>query len=645
MGRESSYGKARPNDTTLKLPRITPYHKRNEPQVCSFFVRGECTRGVECTYRHEMPATDEVSHQNTKDRFYGLYESVALKVPNRAGDMPALRPPEDENIRTLFVGGIYGRLSEQDIRDHFYAYGQLESVMMVPQRGCAFVTFTTRKGAEKAANELADNLEIKGMRLKLMWGRLKTPKAGSEPASNEQRQQSVSHNGLLTKDVTSQQQNQTIQPPRTAAGQDQPPQPPSLHYVNVPLPSPLLGRPFYSLDPLRMGAVIPSQDGSAVIGSGTDPDDLLGHDVNSAERTEELPRTQRKDSYFRLPVGHCGVGINASVKASEGVSEDLLKSSVGVEQVEPRSMPSGGVKRSSDPLEAMSPQEMRERVMKRKKGSSTSTPPVSPSVLAAPDAATPFGVDVATQVGSAAVGESSEETPLTRFVTSFPRDFLLEKSGVTTLWPDADALLFPGPMQLLEKKSDTELVNDITEMSLKAVQAALMSRRRLLAQLAQQDVWRARLAEAEAAEMRMSSQLREAAAQVQSLKEAAAAAEARAAAAEARAAAAMEARKAREALLMTADAQIREMTEKMRRKSEEIREERKDAASSAALRARAKLMREFLDGKSSSWDPQAEIDFYVAHIGEEADLVSKDTPVDVSTHIAKSSAPADIEGN
>ena len=73
-----------------------------------------------------------------------------------------------------------------------------------------------------------------------------------------------------------------------------------------------------------------------------------------------------------------------------------------------------------------------------------------------------------------------------------------------------------------------------------------------------------RLAEAEAAEARMSSQ-------INSLKEAAAAAEARAAAAEARAAAAeeraaaMEARKGREALLMTVNAQLQEMmTQKIR---------------------------------------------------------------------------------
>lgn len=68
---ESSFGKARPNDTILKLQRTTPYYKRNRAHICSFYIRGECTRGAECPYRHEMPVTGELSQQNIKDRYYG----------------------------------------------------------------------------------------------------------------------------------------------------------------------------------------------------------------------------------------------------------------------------------------------------------------------------------------------------------------------------------------------------------------------------------------------------------------------------------------------------------------------------------------------------------------------------------------------
>lgn len=72
---ESSFGKVRPSDTILKLQRTTPYYKRNRAHVCSFYVRGQCTRGLECPYRHEMPVTGELSQQNIKDRYYG-YEKL-----------------------------------------------------------------------------------------------------------------------------------------------------------------------------------------------------------------------------------------------------------------------------------------------------------------------------------------------------------------------------------------------------------------------------------------------------------------------------------------------------------------------------------------------------------------------------------------
>lgn len=47
-------GKA-PNELLMKLARTTPYYKRNRAHICSFWVKGECKRGEECPYRHEMP--------------------------------------------------------------------------------------------------------------------------------------------------------------------------------------------------------------------------------------------------------------------------------------------------------------------------------------------------------------------------------------------------------------------------------------------------------------------------------------------------------------------------------------------------------------------------------------------------------------
>ncbi|KAG0479737.1 hypothetical protein HPP92_010595 [Vanilla planifolia] len=256
---ESSFGKMRPNDTILKLQRTAPYYKRNRAHVCSFYVRGECTRGAECPYRHEMPETGELSQQNIKDRYYGVNDPVALKLLSKAGEMSSVAPPDDESIKTLYVGGLDERITEQDLRDHFYAHGEIESIKMVLQRACAFVTYTTREGAEKAAEELSNKLVVKGVRLKLMWGKPQVQKAESEAADDEAaRQGLVAHGGLLPRSVISQQHsNQQPHPPGT---QDHNHQMQMHHYFNIPPPPPPQ-RAFYpSMDPQRMGALVRSQE-------------------------------------------------------------------------------------------------------------------------------------------------------------------------------------------------------------------------------------------------------------------------------------------------------------------------------------------------------------------------------------------------
>ncbi|CAN8305990.1 unnamed protein product [Cochlearia groenlandica] len=248
---ESSFGKMRPNDTILKLQRTTPYYKRNRAHVCSFFIRGECTRGDECPYRHEMPETGELSHQNIKDRYYGVNDPVALKLLGKAGEMGTLESPDDESIKTLYVGGLNSRILEQDLRDQFYAHGEIESIRILADKACAFVTYTSREGAEKAAQELSNRLVVNGQRLKLTWGRPQAPRLDQD-GSNQQG--GVAHTGLLPRAVISQQQNQP---------------PPMQYYMHPPPPGPNQNKPYYpSMDPQRMGAVISSQEGGGGSSSG-----------------------------------------------------------------------------------------------------------------------------------------------------------------------------------------------------------------------------------------------------------------------------------------------------------------------------------------------------------------------------------------
>jgi pre-mRNA-splicing factor RBM22/SLT11 len=178
-----------------------------------------------------------------------------MKLLGKAGEMPSLTPPDDESIKTLYIGGLDSRITEQDLRDQFYAHGEIESIRMVLQRACAFVTYTTREGAEKAAEELANKLVIKGVRLKLMWGKPQAPKPEDDESG---RQGHVAHGGLLPRAVISQQQSgDQLQPPGME-GQQQPG--PASYYFNIPAP-PAAERTLYpSMDPQRMGALVKSQD-------------------------------------------------------------------------------------------------------------------------------------------------------------------------------------------------------------------------------------------------------------------------------------------------------------------------------------------------------------------------------------------------
>jgi len=52
-------------------------------------------------------------------------------------------------------------MGEADLRDAFYAYGEVRSVKLLPDKKCAFVDYTSRDGAELAASKLHRNLVVR----------------------------------------------------------------------------------------------------------------------------------------------------------------------------------------------------------------------------------------------------------------------------------------------------------------------------------------------------------------------------------------------------------------------------------------------------------------------------------------------------
>ena len=67
-------------------------------------------------------------------RYYGVNDPVARKMMQRVDTLPKLSPPEDASITTLYIGGLTPVIGEDDIRDQFYSYGELQSVKKVCQK-------------------------------------------------------------------------------------------------------------------------------------------------------------------------------------------------------------------------------------------------------------------------------------------------------------------------------------------------------------------------------------------------------------------------------------------------------------------------------------------------------------------------------
>ena len=189
------------NNIAEKVKRTAPRYDRNRARVCSFFLKGQCKRGLYCPYRHEKPqegTDDSMTDQNLRDRYYGVNDPVAAKILQKAGVTPDGRrrsskksnnagpppPPEDKSIQTLFIGGVVEVVKESDLRKLFSAHPGLSNIAIIANKGFAFAEFSTRKAAENAINSLYGQQEVNGARVFVNWGRgnRKSSSAPSNPS-------------------------------------------------------------------------------------------------------------------------------------------------------------------------------------------------------------------------------------------------------------------------------------------------------------------------------------------------------------------------------------------------------------------------------------------------------------------------------
>ena len=84
---------------------------------------------------------------------------MADKIFKQVDSLPELDIPDDRSVTTLYIGGLEDVVTEQDLRDHFYQFGEIRSVHVVQKQNCAFVTFSQREAAEAVSNHTSQPLD------------------------------------------------------------------------------------------------------------------------------------------------------------------------------------------------------------------------------------------------------------------------------------------------------------------------------------------------------------------------------------------------------------------------------------------------------------------------------------------------------
>ena len=177
------------------MARMEPRYERNLAKLCSFFARGECNRGKDCPFRHELPKdrNDPLAKQNTRDRFHGTHDPVAEKMLAKLQDRQNKRrengqqPDGQERAKaTLYLrfqgdnnnSGSSTRptLTETAIRDQFYSFGEIVSVRMQAAKGQAFVEYTQPEACQMAITTM-NRKTLLGHPIFVSWARV--PKRGN----------------------------------------------------------------------------------------------------------------------------------------------------------------------------------------------------------------------------------------------------------------------------------------------------------------------------------------------------------------------------------------------------------------------------------------------------------------------------------
>ncbi|KAH8657589.1 hypothetical protein BGZ60DRAFT_134403 [Tricladium varicosporioides] len=100
----------------------------------------------------------------------GMYSMGAPPPLGYYGTPQPMNQFTDPNNTTVFVGGLSGYVTEDELRSFFQGFGEITYVKIPPGKGCGFVQFVQRHAAEMAINQM-QGYPIGNSRVRLSWGR------------------------------------------------------------------------------------------------------------------------------------------------------------------------------------------------------------------------------------------------------------------------------------------------------------------------------------------------------------------------------------------------------------------------------------------------------------------------------------------
>ena len=189
-GYEKTDEKAR--DLLRRLANSEPYYKKQRRLEAEEAEGGQkLLEGAEGADSGHTPGPIRTADSRPKSQYGSAYGSRGGTPAGRGGKAAVrstkafpssaalppqqqdILPPADKNITSIFLTGVEDDLPEHDLRTHFAKYGTLRSVVCSHRSHCAFMNYVDRDGAEAAAAACQGRVVIKGVPLRVQWGRPK----------------------------------------------------------------------------------------------------------------------------------------------------------------------------------------------------------------------------------------------------------------------------------------------------------------------------------------------------------------------------------------------------------------------------------------------------------------------------------------